>query len=164
MIPNFRIGQGFDVHQLVEGRPLFLCGVDIPYPMGLLGHSDADVAIHAICDALLGAANLNDIGYHFPDTNPAYKGINSRLLLKAVGELIRENNWAIGNIDLTIIAQAPKIAPFREQMRQNIGDDLKIDISQISIKGTTTEHLGFTGRKEGIAALSVALIFKSTNS
>lgn len=159
MIENFRIGQGFDVHQLVEDRPLFLGGVKIPYKMGLLGHSDADVALHAVCDALLGAASFNDIGYHFPDSSEKYKDINSRLLLREVGKMLSQNSWVIGNIDLTIVAQAPKIAPYREQMRKNIAEDLHLDVSRISIKGTTTEHLGFTGRGEGIAALAVALIY-----
>lgn len=156
---NIRIGQGFDVHQLVEGRPLWLGGVNIPFEMGLLGHSDADVALHAICDALLGAASMKDIGFHFPDTNPNYKDINSRVLLRAVNTLLLQKKYHIGNIDLTIIAQAPKIAPYREQMIDNIAQDLDISKEQISIKGTTTEHLGFTGRGEGIAAMAIALLY-----
>ena len=160
MIKKLRIGQGFDVHQLVEGRKLYLGGVEIPYTMGLLGHSDADVALHAVCDALLGAASLKDIGYHFPDNNPDYKDVDSRVLLRKVGEILTESKWLIGNIDLTIICQSPKIAPYRDIMRQNIAQDLGIEEDQVSIKGTTTEHLGFTGRGEGIAALAVALIIR----
>lgn len=158
MLNRIRIGQGFDVHQLVEGRDLWLGGVKIPYHMGLLGHSDADVVLHAVCDALLGAASLNDIGFHFPDTNPNYKDVDSRILLRGVRELLSLQSWEIGNIDLTIIAQAPKIAPYREQMIANIAHDLNIEANKVSIKGTTTEHLGFTGRGEGIAAMAVALI------
>lgn len=156
---NFRIGQGFDVHQLVENRPLWLGGVNIPFEKGLLGHSDADVALHAVCDALLGAAALHDIGYHFPDTKNDFKNIDSRVLLRKVRELIAAEGYSIGNIDLTIVAQAPKILPFKEQMIDNIAADLKIKSSQVSVKGTTTEHLGFTGRGEGIAAMAVALIY-----
>lgn len=158
MDKTYRIGQGFDVHQLVEGRELWLGGVHIPYEKGLLGHSDADVALHAICDALLGAASLNDIGYHFPDTNPNNKGIDSRVILRKTNSLILDDGWQISNIDLTIIAQAPKIEPYRLEMRKIIARDLGIDISQVSVKATTTEHLGFTGRGEGIAAMAVALL------
>lgn len=157
---NIRVGQGFDVHQLVEGRQLFLGGVKIPHEVGLLGHSDADVALHAICDALLGAADLNDIGYHFPDSNDVYKDINSRTLLREVKKLLEDNGWSVGNIDLTIIAQAPKIAPYRDAMKEAIAADLGIEKQQVSVKGTTTEHLGFTGRHEGIASIAVALIYK----
>lgn len=156
---NFRIGQGFDVHQLVENRPLWLGGVNIPFDKGLLGHSDADVAIHALCDALLGAAALHDIGYHFPDNKEDFRGIDSRILLRKTGQLIGEEGYLIGNVDLTIIAQAPKILPYREQMIAIIATDLGISESQVSIKGTTTEHLGFTGRGEGIAAMAVAFIY-----
>lgn len=158
MDKTYRIGQGFDVHQLVEGRELWLGGIHIPYEKGLLGHSDADVALHAICDALLGAASLNDIGYHFPDTNPNNKGIDSRVILRKTNSLILDDGWQISNIDLTIIAQAPKIEPYRLEMRKIIARDLGIDISRVSVKATTTEHLGFTGRGEGIAAMAVALL------
>lgn len=160
MTPTFRIGQGFDVHQLVEGRPLWLCGVNIPHQKGLLGHSDADVALHALCDALLGAAALGDIGRHFPDTDGQYKDIDSRVLLRKVVELLKRDGYEVGNVDLTIIAQAPKILPFKEEMILNVADDLQVAPDVVSIKGTTTEHLGFTGRGEGIAAMAVALIYK----
>ena len=155
-----RIGQGIDVHKLVEGRDLWICGVKIPYHLGLLGHSDADVALHALCDALLGAASMCDIGYHFPDSDPTYKGADSRVLLRKVKELLNEKGYSIGNVDVTIAAQAPKMLPHIPQMIQNIADDLKIDVDCVSVKATTTEHLGFTGRGEGIAAFAVALINK----
>lgn len=158
---NFRIGQGYDVHRLTPDRELWLCGVKIPYHLGLLGHSDADVALHALCDALLGAAALRDIGYHFPDTDPAYKGADSRVLLRKVKELLAQNNFTVGNVDITIIAQAPKLLPFITQMIQNVADDLAMPASSVSVKATTTEHLGFTGRGEGIAALASALIYNS---
>lgn len=159
-ISTIRTGMGYDVHRLVDGRRLWICGVEIPYEQGLLGHSDADVALHALSDALLGAAALRDIGYHFPDTDPAYKGADSRQLLRRVVELIGEKGYAVGNVDVTIIAQAPKMLPYIEQMRLTVGADLGIDVDAVSIKATTTEHLGFTGRKEGIAAMATALIFK----
>ena len=155
----FRIGQGYDVHQLVEGRDLVICGVNIPYEKGLLGHSDADVALHAISDALLGAVALHDIGYHFPDTDPQWKGADSRRLLRAVVELVRTKGFMISNVDLTIIAQAPKMLPHIEKMTENVAADLEIPLDSVSIKATTTEHLGFTGRGEGIAAQAVALIY-----
>lgn len=155
---NFRIGNGFDVHRLVEGRPLILCGVNIPYDRGLLGHSDADVALHALCDALLGAAALRDIGYHFPDTDERWRGADSRALLRRVVEIIAGAGYRPSNVDLTIIAQRPKMLPYIEQMRANIAADLGLDISRVSVKATTTERLGFTGREEGIAAQAVALI------
>lgn len=155
-----RIGQGIDVHKLVEGRDLWICGVKIPYHLGLLGHSDADVALHALCDALLGAASMRDIGYHFPDTDPTYKGADSRVLLRKVKEILNEKGYSIGNVDVTIAAQAPKMLPHIPQMIQNISDDLQIDIDCVSVKATTTEHLGFTGRGEGIATFAVALINK----
>lgn len=155
-----RIGQGIDVHKLVEGRDLWIAGVKIPYHLGLLGHSDADVALHALCDALLGAASMRDIGYHFPDTDPTYKGADSRVLLRRVREMLNENGFTIGNVDVTIAAQAPKMLPHIPQMIQNIADDLSIDPDCVSVKATTTEHLGFTGRGEGIAAFAVALIDK----
>lgn len=157
---NIRIGNGFDVHRLVEGRRLIICGVEIPYELGLLGHSDADVALHALSDALLGAAAMHDIGYHFPDTDPEYAGADSRRLLRRVAEIIAEKGFKPGNVDVTIIAQRPKMLPHIEQMRRNIADDLDIDIDCVSVKATTTEKLGFTGRGEGIAAQATALIHK----
>lgn len=156
----FRIGQGIDVHKLVEGRDLWIAGVKIPYHLGLLGHSDADVALHALCDALLGAASMRDIGYHFPDTDPNYKGADSRVLLRRVREMLNQQNYSIGNVDVTIAAQAPKMLPHIPQMIKNIADDLLIDSDCVSVKATTTEHLGFTGRGEGIAVFAVALINK----
>lgn len=155
-----RVGQGFDVHQLVEGRKLIVGGVDIPYERGLLGHSDADVLLHAICDALLGAAGLGDIGRHFPDSDPRYKGIDSRRLLREVMRLLREKGWIVANLDATIIAQAPKMAPYILQMAENIAADLEVVADCINVKATTTEKLGFTGRSEGIAAQAVCLIEK----
>ena len=152
-----RIGHGFDVHALVEGRPLIVGGVTIPYERGLAGHSDADVLLHAICDALLGAAGLGDIGEHFPDTSARYKDADSRALLRQVGALLAPA-WTIANIDATIIAQAPKMSPFKAQMCANIAAELRIARSQVNIKAKTTEQLGFTGRGEGIAAEAVVLI------
>lgn len=154
----FRIGTGFDVHQLVEGRDLIMGGVKIAYERGLLGHSDADVLLHAIADALLGAAALGDIGKHFPDNDPAYKGADSRVLLRSVVASVREAGWLVSNVDATIIAQAPKMAPHISQMRAQIAQDCAVPIDCISIKATTTEQLGFTGRGEGIAAQAVALL------
>lgn len=153
-----RIGNGFDVHKFAEGRELWLCGVKVDHSLGLLGHSDADVALHALCDALLGAAALRDIGYHFPDTDPAYKGADSRRLLRRVVELIAEKGYRPGNVDVTIIAQAPKLHPYIERMRATVASDLGIDPDCVSVKATTTERLGFTGRGEGIAAQASALI------
>lgn len=153
-----RIGQGYDVHRLVEGRELILCGVKIPYGLGLLGHSDADVALHALADAILGAAAMRDIGYHFPDTDPAYAGADSRRLLRRVAEIIAGKGYSIGNVDVTIIAQRPKLLNHIPQMIENIAADLCIPTDCVSVKATTTEHLGFTGRGDGIAALAVALI------
>lgn len=153
-----RIGQGFDVHQLVAGRKLIIGGVDIPYKKGLLGHSDADVLLHAICDAILGAAALGDIGKHFSDADPKYKDIDSRVLLRVVAEKIKEAGFRVGNVDATIIAQAPKMAPHIPQMIANIADDLGIARNQVNVKATTTEQLGYTGRGEGIAAQAVALL------
>ena len=152
-----RIGQGFDVHQLVEGRKLIIGGVEIPYDKGLLGHSDADVLLHAICDALLGAAGLGDIGRHFSDMDIKFKNIDSRILLREVARMVAEAGFKIGNVDATIIAQAPKMAPHISHMAQNIAADLGLTASAINIKATTTEHLGFTGRGEGIAAQAVVL-------
>ena len=153
-----RVGMGFDVHRLVEGRELWLGGVNIPWEKGLLGHSDADVAIHALCDALLGAATLRDIGYHFPDTDPRYKGIDSRLLLRHVMRLLDEQGYRLGNCDITICAEQPKINPHIPAMQQQLADCMGCDPGQVSIKATTTEKLGYTGRGEGMAAYAVALI------
>lgn len=157
MLP-FRIGSGFDVHRLVEGRDLIICGVKIPYNLGLLGHSDADVALHALCDAMLGAVALRDIGYHFPDTDPRYKGADSRVLLRECNRLVNEKGYTVGNIDLTIMAQAPKMLPHIPAMIKNIAEDLGIAEDCVSVKATTTERLGFTGRGEGIAAQAVVLV------
>ena len=153
-----RIGTGYDVHALGEGLPLWIGGVKIPHTHGLIGHSDADVLLHAVCDALLGAAALGDIGQHFPDTDPRYAGISSLKLLAEVGRLIARHGYKVGNIDATIVAQAPKMAPYIETMRDNIASTLGIERMQVSVKATTTERLGFEGRKEGISAQAVALI------
>ena len=153
-----RIGTGYDVHRLAEGLPLWLGGVQVPHTHGLVGHSDADVLLHAICDALLGAAALGDIGKHFPDTDPQYKGISSLKLLAHVGNLLRDRGYCIGNIDSTVAAQRPKLAPYIQQMRQNIADTLGIDLDTVSVKATTTEKLGFEGREEGISAQAIALL------
>lgn len=159
-ISSIRVGNGFDVHRLVEERELWLGGVKVPYHLGLLGHSDADVALHALSDALLGAAALRDIGYHFPDTDPHFKGADSRVLLRRVREILQEKGYKVGNVDLTIMAQAPKLLDHIPVMRERIAADLMIDLDAVSVKATTTEKLGFTGRGEGIAALATALIFK----
>ena len=153
-----RIGQGYDVHKLVQGRDLILGGVNIPYEKGLLGHSDADVLVHAVMDALLGAASLGDIGQHFPDTDPAYKGISSIELLKKVGELLDGKGYVVENIDATIIAQRPKLAQYRPQMAANIADALHLDVSRVSVKATTEEGLGFTGTGEGISSQAITLL------
>lgn len=153
-----RVGMGYDVHKLVEGRKLILGGVEIPHTLGLLGHSDADVLLHAVMDALLGAAALGDIGKHFPDTDERYKGISSLKLLKHVGELLEQENYVIENIDATVIAQRPKLCPYIEQMEQNIADTLHIEKNQVNVKATTEEHLGFTGREEGIASNAICMI------
>jgi len=153
-----RIGTGYDVHKLVEGRKLIIGGVEIPYEKGLLGHSDADVLVHAIMDALLGAAALGDIGKHFPDSDPKYKGADSLMLMREVKRILAENGYQVGNVDATIIAQAPKMSPHIGTMRRNIADALGLDVSQVSVKATTEERLGFTGRGEGISAQAVALI------
>lgn len=158
--PSIRIGQGFDVHAFATDRQLWLCGVNIPHDRGLLGHSDADVALHALSDALLGAAALRDIGYHFPDTDPRYKGADSRKLLREVVTLLADKGYGIVNVDVTIMAQKPKLLPYIPQMVANIAQDLGIDADCVSVKATTTEKLGFTGREEGIAALAVALIYR----
>ena len=158
-----RIGMGYDVHKLVENRDLILGGVKIPYSLGLLGHSDADVLLHAIMDSLLGAAALGDIGKHFPDSDDRYKGISSIELLKHVGSLLKENDWLIENIDSTIIAQKPKMAPHIENMRKNISEDLNINIDQINVKATTEEGLGFTGEGKGISSQSICLLTKKSS-
>ena len=158
---NLRIGHGYDVHRLVEGRPLILGGVAIPHETGLLGHSDADVLLHAVMDALLGAAALGDIGKLFPDTDAAYENISSLTLLERVADKLAENGYSVVNLDATVLAQAPKLAPHREAMRRNIADALGIDVSRVSVKATTEEGLGFTGEKLGIAAHAVALLEKA---
>lgn len=153
-----RVGFGYDVHKLVEGRKCIICGVDIPHDKGLLGHSDADVAIHALCDSLLGAAAMGDIGKLFPDSSPEFKDADSRVLLRIVVEKLRKAGFTVGNTDITIAAQKPKLLPHIEKMRQNVAEDLQIDVGCVNIKGTTTEKLGFEGRGEGISAYAVSLI------
>ena len=157
---QFRVGTGFDVHALVENRPLILAGVQIPYEKGLLGHSDADVALHALMDALLGAAGKGDIGKHFPDTDSKYEGADSRRLLRTVVEMLQEDGWQVNNVDVTIIAQKPKLAPYIAAMRTLVAQDLGILEDAVNIKATTTEKLGFTGRGEGIAAEAVVSIIR----
>lgn len=158
---DIRIGNGFDVHRLVADRACVVCGVEIPYHLGLLGHSDADVALHALTDALLGAAAMGDIGKHFPDTDERWKGADSRMLLREVVSMLSAAGYAVGNVDITIVAQAPKMSPYIERMRANVAQDLGVDTDRVSVKATTTEKLGFTGRGEGIAAQAVALICKN---
>ena len=153
-----RIGHGYDVHRLTEGRDLILGGVKIEHSLGLLGHSDADVLLHAVSDALLGAAALGDIGKHFPDTDPRYAGADSRVLLREVVRLIGEAGYRVGNVDATVLAQRPKLAPHIQKMRENIAADLGVEVGRVSVKATTEEHLGFTGREEGIAAHAVCLL------
>lgn len=160
MMPSFRVGQGFDVHALVEGRPLILGGVEIPYTHGLQGHSDADALLHAITDAVLGAAGMGDIGRLFPDTDPQYKGADSRVLLRVAFDKVRAAGWSVINVDATIHAQAPKIMPYAPAMVRNIAADLHIAEDAVNVKGKTNEHLGFLGRKEGIAATVVVLLSK----
>jgi len=155
---SMRIGQGFDVHALTENRRLVLGGVEIPYPLGLAGHSDADVLAHAICDALLGAAGEGDIGRHFPDDDPRYRDADSMTLLQSVRDTVAAAGWRIVNVDATVIAQEPRLAPFISRMRERLASVLDIAPAQVNIKATTTEHMGFTGRKEGIAAQAVALL------
>ncbi len=162
--PDIRTGNGFDVHRLTEGRRCIICGVDIPFDRGLLGHSDADVALHALSDALLGAAALGDIGKHFPDTDPRWEGADSRMLLREVVAILAREGFRPGNVDITIIAQAPKMLPHIPQMRANVAEDLGIPVDRVSVKATTTERLGFTGRAEGIAAQATALIFGITHA
>lgn len=158
---DIRIGQGFDVHRFAEGRELWLCGVKLSHAKGLLGHSDADVALHALCDALLGALALGDIGKHFPDTDPAYKGIDSKRLLGHVCQLVEKQGWKLGNADITVMAEAPKLKPHIQAMREAIAQTMGTDADCISVKATTTEKLGFTGREEGIAAMAVVLLTRS---
>lgn len=160
MMCNFRLGHGYDVHKLVPDRDLILGGVKIPYEKGLLGHSDADVLLHAICDALLGALALGDIGKHFPDSDTKYANIDSCILLLKTAELIREKGWQIGNVDATVIAQAPRLSPYIQSMRETIATTLNLSLDAISIKATTEEHLGFTGEGLGIAAHAVCLLFR----
>lgn len=155
-----RIGQGYDVHQLAEGRPFILGGIEIPHDRGLLGHSDADVLLHTITDAALGAIGGGDIGKHFPDTDPEFKDADSRKLLTHIWAYVKEQGYELGNVDCTVIAQKPKLAPYIEVMRASIAELLEADISQVNVKATTSEHLGFTGREEGIAALAVILLTK----
>jgi len=157
-----RIGQGYDVHAFAENRKLILGGVNVPHDVGLAGHSDADVLIHACCDALLGALALGDIGKHFPDTSADFKNIDSRILLRHVGALIKENGYCVANLDSTIIAQRPKLAPYIEMMRQNLAEDLAISIAQVSVKATTTEKLGFEGKGEGIASQAIVLLLSNS--
>lgn len=156
-----RIGQGYDVHRLVEGRQLWLCGVLVPHEKGLLGHSDADVAIHALCDAILGALALGDIGKHFPDSDPNYKGIDSKILLRHVSDMIEEKGYRLGNADITIMAQRPKLAPYIVRMRETLASVIGSPLESISVKATTTEQLGFEGRQEGISATAVVLLKKT---
>lgn len=158
MVINMRIGQGYDVHRLTEGRDLILCGVKIPHTKGLLGHSDADVALHALSDALLGAAALGDIGRHFPDTDEKYRGISSMILLEEVVKMVCNEGFEAENVDVTIIAQKPKISGYIPQMRENLKNVLKIPLKAINVKATTTERLGFEGREEGISAMAVVLL------
>ncbi len=153
-----RIGHGYDVHRLVAGRECIICGVKIPYDKGLLGHSDADVALHALSDAILGAAALGDIGKHFPDSDVKYKGADSRVLLREVVRMASERGYTVGNADVTIVAQKPKLSPYIEQMCKNIAQDLNIDVNAVNVKATTTEKLGFEGRGEGISADAVVLL------
>lgn len=155
---KFRIGQGYDVHRLVEGRELWLCGIRLDHTLGLLGHSDADVAIHALCDAILGALTLGDIGYHFPDTDPAYKGADSKILLSRVCEMMRSRCYEIGNVDIIICAERPKMRPHIDDMRRSLARVMECAVEDVSVKATTTERLGFTGREEGISAMAVVLL------
>ena len=157
-LPDLRVGQGYDVHRLVEGRALVLCGVNVPHTLGLLGHSDADVALHALMDAMLGAAALGDIGRHFPDTDPQYKGISSMKLLEHVVALLAEHGLRVANADVTIVAQRPKLLPYILQMRENVAAALSLPVDRVNVKATTTERLAFEGREEGISAQAVCLL------
>ena len=158
---NFRIGFGYDIHQLAEGEDLWLGGIKLDYYLGTVGHSDADVLIHAICDAILGAANLRDIGFHFPDTDPKFKGADSKVLLKEVGDILNKNGYRLGNIDATIVLEQPKINPHIEKMQETMAPLLSVSTNDISIKATTSEKLSFVGREEGVKAYAVALVYKS---
>jgi len=158
---EFRVGVGFDAHRFAPNRTLRLCGITIPHELGLIGHSDADVALHALCDALLGALALGDIGQHFPDTDPRYKDADSSTFLKAVMALVKEEGWQVNNVDITIIAQAPKLAPYRDAMRKRIAELLEIETDLVSVKATTTDQMGFVGRREGIAAIAVVSLTRS---
>lgn len=162
MNPSLRIGYGFDVHAFGPGNHITLAGVEIPYQRGLSAHSDGDVVIHALVDALLGASALGDIGQHFPDTDIRWKNAKSRVFLQAAVQMLHENKWSINNVDITILAEAPKLSDYRQVMRANLADEMKIDITQVSVKATTSEKLGFIGRKEGIAATVIALIHHTT--
>lgn len=155
---DIRIGQGYDSHRFEEGRELWICGIRVPHSRGLKGHSDADVAIHALCDAILGAASLRDIGYHFPDTDPKWKGADSKDLLKAVAAMAAEKGWSIGNVDVTVIAEEPKLKPHIPEMCLCLAETMGIDSSRVSVKATTNEGMGFTGRREGIAAIAAAIL------
>jgi 2-C-methyl-D-erythritol 2,4-cyclodiphosphate synthase len=157
---EFRVGIGFDAHRFAPNRTLKLCGVTIPYEQGLIGHSDADVALHALCDALLGALALGDIGQHFPDTDPRYKDADSSTFLEAVMALVIGRGWQVNNVDITIIAQAPKLAPYRDAMRNRLAELLGVEIDAVSVKATTTDQMGFIGRREGIAAIAVVLLIR----
>ena len=159
--PEIRVGNGYDAHRLVQGRPLVLGGVSIPYAKGLAGHSDADVLLHAICDALLGASALGDIGQHFPPEDPEFKDANSRQLLRQVMALLDQSGWSAGNVDVTVIAEEPRLAPHIPAMRSNLVEDMQLPLDAVSIKATTTEGMGFTGRGEGIAAQAVVLIHRT---
>lgn len=159
--PAFRIGHGYDVHRFGEGKSIVIGGVTIPFNKGLIAHSDGDVLIHALCDALLGAAGLGDIGTHFPDSDPAYRNINSRKLLTQTVSLLKERSFRLNNADLTIVAQAPKMAPYIEAMRNNLAEDLEVSIENVNVKATTTETLGFIGRQEGVACHAVVTILQS---
>ena len=159
----FRIGQGYDVHRLEPGRALWLGGVQIPFPLGLAGHSDADVLLHAVCDALLGAAAAGDLGSHFPDSDPAHRDRASREILQEVRNIVHSYGWSVANVDATVVAQEPKLASYIDEMRANIAGDLQLDVSRVSVKATTTEGLGFTGRGEGIAAQAAALLMSGAS-
>ena len=158
--PVVRVGHGYDVHALSKNRKLTLCGVEVPFEKGLIGHSDADVAVHALIDGLLGAAGLGDIGRHFPDSDPKYAGINSLLLLDQIVEILQSQGWKIGNADLTIVAQRPKLSPYLPRMLANISEHLRVSQEQVNVKATTEEHLGFTGKEEGISSFAVCVLQK----
>ncbi len=158
---DFRVGFGYDVHQLASGHELWLGGIQVDHELGAVGHSDADVVLHVICDALLGAANMRDIGFHFPDTDPTYKGIDSKILLRDTMKLIREAGYELGNVDVTLALQRPKVKPIIPEMCRSIADTASVDVSRVSVKATTTEKLGFVGEEKGVSAYAVVLIFKA---